>query len=298
MPRWYLSTRAHSVGGPTAPVKVLDADRPGFPGDLTSELVAAVRGRDVFFATHGFEVNQANGVANLGYWLQNLQIGNAVPIGIVWPGDAILPIFVDYILEGREAVQSGQLLAGFLNASFTGAVSLSFASHSLGARVVLQTISGLSAALHVRRLLLMAGAIDDNCLIDEYAAAANKVDQISLLASTRDNVLEFAFPLGNPLQGILSAGHPYHRAAIGRRGPAQPYPRAPRLQANWQIPENLDYGHHNYLPGQALNGSYALPVDIPPDNGTSPPAGTPGAFSGGDLWKPAFSAGFASTRYR
>ena len=45
MPRWFVSTRAQSVGGPVAPVKILDADRPGYPYDLTAELVAAVRGR-------------------------------------------------------------------------------------------------------------------------------------------------------------------------------------------------------------------------------------------------------------
>jgi len=82
------------------------------------ELLAAIQGRDVFFATHGFEVNQADGISHLGFWLDNLEIGNAVPIGIVWPGDCVIPIFVDYILEGREAIKSGQLLATFLNANF------------------------------------------------------------------------------------------------------------------------------------------------------------------------------------
>src|SRR6266403_1916759 len=130
MPHWILSTRAHSIGGPVAPVKVLDADRPGFTGDLMPELLAAIQGRDVFFATHGFEVNQADGISHLGFWLANLEIGNAVPIGIVWPGDCVIPIFVDYILEGREAIKSGQLLATFLNANFTGAVTVSFASRS------------------------------------------------------------------------------------------------------------------------------------------------------------------------
>src|ERR1700690_3941273 len=133
MPRWFLSTRAQSVGGPVAPVKILDADRPGCPFDLAPELLAAVRGREVFFGTHGFEVNQADGISHLTYWFNNLQIGSAVPIGILWPGDCIIPICVDYIVEGREAIQSGDLIADFLNANFTGAASFCFASHSLGA---------------------------------------------------------------------------------------------------------------------------------------------------------------------
>ena len=298
MPRWFLSTRAHSVGGPVGPVRILDADRPGYPGDLTSELLAAIRGHEVFFGTHGFEVNQANGISNLTYWLSNLQIGNAVPIGILWPGDCILPIFVDYVVEGNEAIHSGQLLAGFLNANFTGAISLCFASHSLGARVVLQTINGLSASFRIRRALLMAGAIDNNCLTAEYGNAANKIEEISVLASTEDDVLALAYPLGNPLQGIIDRGHPYHHEALGREGPAQPYPGAPRLHPNWQIPKNLDYGHHDYLPGGKLVAGFPLPVDIPPDDGQSPPAGTPLPLNDPRQWKPAWSAGFASTRYK
>ncbi len=296
MPRWFLSTRAQSVGGPVGPVKILDADRPGYSGDLAPDLLAAIRGREVFFGTHGFEVNQTDGISHLSYWFSNLEIGNAVPIGILWPGDCVLPVFVDYIAEGREAIQSGQLLATFLNTNLTSAVGLCFASHSLGARVVLQTIDGLSASFRVRRVLLMAGAIDNNCLTNEYSDACNKIEEISILASTRDDVLALAFPLGNPLQGIIDRGHPYYHEALGREGPAQPYPPALKLHPNWQIPANLNYGHHDYLPGQKLIADFQLPVDIPPDNGPDPPIGTPPQI--GEQWKPAWSAAFASTRYK
>jgi hypothetical protein len=297
MPRWFLSTRAQSVGGPVAPVKILDADRPGYTGDLTQELLGAIHGREVFFGTHGFEVNQADGITHLTYWFNNLQIGNSVPIGILWPGDCVVPIFVDYIAEGREAINSGKLLATFLNANFSGVVSLSFASHSLGARVVLQTIAGLAGGFRVRRTLLMAGAIDDNCLTAEYNSAAKKIDEISILASTRDDVLALAYPLGNPLQGIIDRGHPYYHAALGHTGPAQPYPPAPRLRPNWQIPSNLDYGHHSYLPQQPITASFSLPVDIPPENGPNPPTGTLPPLAPAQQWQPAWSAAFASARH-
>lgn len=296
MPQWFLSTRAQSVGGSVAPVKILDADRPGSTNDLTQELRAAVNGREVFFATHGFEVNQSNGIAHLSAWLDNLQIGDAVPIGILWPGDCVVPIFVDYIFEGNEAIQSGNRLADFINANLGGVVSVSFASHSLGARVVLQIIAGLAANFRVRRALLMAAAIDDDCLSAEYTSAANRIEQISLLASTCDDVLAFAFPLGNPLQGIIDRGHPYYHAALGRNGPAQPYPAPPRLQPNWQIPSNFDFGHHDYLPGATIPARYTLPVDIPAGDPNIPPA-TPPALINPPQWKPAFSAAFASSRY-
>jgi hypothetical protein len=296
MPRWFVSTRAQSVGGPVAPVKILDADRPGFPYDLTAELTAAVHGREAYFGVHGFEVNQADGIAHLTFWFGNLQIGNAVPIGILWPGDCVIPIGIDYVFEGREAIQSGDLIADFLNANFTGAASLSFASHSLGARVVLQTIDGLSR--RVRRALFMAGAIDNNCLTGEYNLAAEKIDQISILASTQDDVLALAFPLGNPLQGIIDCGHPYYHAALGREGPAQPFPPAPGLQPNWQIPANFDYGHHDYLPSEQLMAEFPLPIDIPAEQSPVPPVETPVQLADPAQWKPAWSAAFAATRYK
>jgi hypothetical protein len=298
MPHWFLSTRAHSIGGPvSAEVKIIDADRTGITSDLKPELLEAIRGHDVFFAVHGFNVNQRDGLAHLGFWFKNLDVGNAVKIGILWPGDCIIPIFVDYVLEGHEAIQSGKLLADFLNTNFTGAVTLSFASHSLGARVVLQTISGLNRT--IRRVLLMAGAIDDNCLTGEYANAAKKVEQISILASTRDAVLAAAYPLGNPIQGIIDRGHPYYHAALGREGPAPPFPNDLQVKSGWQIPKNIDYGHLDYIPGKSLPASFPQPVDIPPDAGPFPPAGAPDPINDDSkLWKPAWSAAFATNRYK
>jgi Alpha/beta hydrolase of unknown function (DUF900) len=297
MPRWFISSRVQSVGGPAGPIKVFDADRPGYSGDLLPELLAAISGHEVFFATHGFEVNQADGIAHLSYWFGNLQIESAVPVGILWPGDCVVPIFVDYIGEGREAIQSGQLLSGFLNANFTGAASLCFASHSLGARVVLQTISGLSSSFRIRRVILMAGALDNDCLTGEYSDAAGKIEDISVLASTKDDVLALAYPLGNPLQGILDRGHPYYHAALGRVGPALPCQR-PRLHSGWEIPAKFGYGHHDYLPGDKLVAAYSIPVDIPADDSPVPPAGTPQSLVDGKQWKPAWSAAIASTRYK
>jgi len=298
-PYWFLSTRAHSVGGPVGPVKVLRSDLPGYPGDLTGALVDAIRGREIFFVVHGFNVNQNDGLQHLGYWMDNLQIGNAIPIGILWPGDCIVPIFLDYVVEGHEAIHSGKELAKFLNDQLSVAASVCFASHSLGARVVLQTISGLSPGIRVRRTVLMAGALDDTCLTNEYKNAANRVEEISLLASKKDDVLSMAYPAGNFLQGIIDRGHPYWHAALGREGPAQPYPPPPQLQLEWMIPDPLNYGHLDYIPGAAIAAQYPSAVEIPPDGGPCPPDGTPALLADpGAKWKPGFSAGFVSTRYQ
>lgn len=299
MARWFLNTRVQSVGGPVGPVKILDADRPGYVGDLTQEFLNAIHGREVFLGTHGFEVNQEDGVSHLTCWFDDLQIGTALPVGILWPGDCIVPIAVDYIWEGHEAIASGNLLSAFINTVFTGVVSLGFASHSLGARVALQMIRGLKS-ISVRRVVLMAGAIDNDCLTGEYKDIVSRVGEISILSSVKDDVLALAFPLGNPLQRIIDHSHPYFRSALGHKGPAQPYPSSPPLQPNWQIPQNLNFGHHDYLPGQTIpNPPYSLPTEIPPDSGPSPPSNTPTQLATNPkLWKPAWSAAFASTRYQ
>ena len=162
--------------------------------------------------------------------------------------------------------------------------------------MVLQTIRRLN--LHVRRVLLMAGAIDDNCLTNEYADAAKKIDQISLLTSKCDAVLAAAYPLGNPLQGIIDRGHPYYHAALGREGPANPAQLAPLLRSGWEIPKPIDYGHLDYIPGRPLPDIYPQPCEIPPD-APVPPQGTPASMTADTkLWKPAFSAAFATNRYK
>lgn len=297
MPHWFLSTRAHSVGGPVAAeVKVIDSDRTGFTGDLAPELKKAIHGHEVFFGVHGFNVNQKSGICCLNSWLDNMDLGDTVKVGILWPGDSFIPIFLDYVVEGHEAIHSGKLLADFLNKNFIGASALSFASHSLGARVVLETIDGLNC--NVRRVLLMAGAIDNNCLTDEYAKAAKRIDQISILASTCDAVLALAYPLGNPIQGIIDSGHPYYHAALGRKGPENTAGLSNRLHPGWQIPECFNFGHLNYLPRTALTAKFPQPCDIPPCNPIAP-QGTPAAIAPDpEQWKPAFSAGFATWRYK
>jgi hypothetical protein len=312
MPHWFLSTRVQTHGGSVGPVKAFFSDQPGKTSEtdtsILPNLAAAVRGRDVFFVTHGFEVNQDDGISHLDWWLQNFDstvpaAANApVGIGVIWPGDAFIPILVDYVIEGNEAISSGDELSGFINQNFTGAVTLSFASHSLGARLILQLMRGLAPQFSVRRVLMMAGAIDSNCLINEYADVVNKIKptaEISILASVEDDVLALAFPLGNPLQRIIDHMHPYFRAALGHRGPATPFPASPPMQSGWQIPKKLDYGHHDYLPGEQITDTYPLPVDIPPCNTPVPPDGTPPSIrTDPKKWKPAWSAAFASTRYR
>jgi pimeloyl-ACP methyl ester carboxylesterase len=254
----------------------------------TGEFATLVRARDLVLATHGFNVSRGEGVKALSHWEPICALQPAcLFIGVLWPGDSRFVPVLNYPFEGDDAIACGRLLAGLLNREATGAASISLISHSLGARVVLEAARQLNRK--VRRLILMAGAIEDDCLVEEYAAAARNVEKIYTLASKKDRVLQFAFPIGNPVGEIVMRGHPYFDAAIGREGPSSPISLEQQGGA-WQIPRNWDYGHGDYLPEDPVAQQIPLPVAAPGPQ--TPPAGQ---FEG---WKPAWSASAVSTQVK
>jgi len=286
----FLDLRLQPVGGGLAgSVSTCQGTSVGdYSGLNLNELLAVIQGRHVLIASHGFNVNRADGIACLSNWNMLLQMPQPYSafLGLLWPGDSIWAHGLDYPSEPKVADEAGVLAAAFINTNFKRAASISFASHSLGARVVLATISHLS--LPVRRLVLMAPAIDDNCLMTEFQAAAAKVGTISVLASKKDEVLSAAFPLGNFFAGIIAAGHPWWRGALGRGGPVLPWPA--NFQAPFEIPDNWKFEHGNYLQINTPEPpALRLPVDVPPQGSPPPP---------GAGWQESFSSAFASTRFR
>jgi hypothetical protein len=150
--------------------------------------------------------------------------------------------------------------------------------------------------LPVRRLTLMAPAIDDNCLNTEFQAAAAKVGTISVLASKKDEVLSAAFPLGNFFAGIIAAGHPWWRAALGHCGPAKPWPA--NFQPPFEIPDNWKF-EHGELPANRQAAARELcrfPSMCRPKARRRPNWMQDGKAVQG--WQEAFSSAFASTRFR
>jgi hypothetical protein len=287
----FLDVRLSPTGGNLAASVAINqgTDIGNYQSLTRAQLIADLQGRHVLIAAHGFNVNRADGIAHLSNWEGLLQLpAPSVFVGLLWPGDSIWAHGLDYPEEPRIADEAGRLIAPFLDSTFGGAASISFASHSLGARVVLETVSKMS--LPVRRINLMAGAIDDNCLNTEFQAAAARIGEISALASTKDKVLSAAFPLGNFFAGIIAEGHPWWHAALGHRGPSHPLPG--NFQAPFEIPDNWSFGHGNYLQiDPAPVPPIALPQDVPP-NGSAQPAG------GARGWQEAWSAAFSSTRFR
>jgi len=314
MPTYFIDLRADPAGGnPVADVGDIrvrsDAEpNPNPATPLDSALVQSILGRDVLLGTHGFHVDRADGIANLSHWKEWLDLGpNGILVGVLWPGDSRWLPFVDYPFEGDEAIQSGRLLAQYLAGSFAGAASLSFASHSLGARVMLETIRGLSGSPKLKTLTLMAAAIDDTCLADEYRSAAQGMQRVSVLSSACDDVLKWAFPGGNLLSGIVTRGMPYWHGALGRYGPNPP-DQPPRLFATPILPDSWQFGHFSYIncagsvtgPPQESAGFQPLPLVVPSDSQTQLPPEARSQPDGPEIqnWRQAWAAGFVSSRFR
>ncbi|HWA95012.1 MAG TPA: alpha/beta hydrolase [Terracidiphilus sp.] len=294
----FLDVRMHPVGGELAAQVSLfqGTDIGNYTGMALGDLLAQINGRHVFLVAHGFNVNRADGIACLANWETLLQPQEpAVFLGLLWPGDSVWAHGLDYPSEPRVANNAGRLVAQFIDTNFGGAASISLASHSLGARVVLETAQQMKHGL--RRVILMAPAIDDNCLATEFSTAAAHAEAISVLASKKDTVLSGLFPLGNFFAGILTVGHPWWHAALGHTGPAGSVPA--NFVPPYQIPDNWNFNHGDYLLiSQPAAPALPLPTQVPPNGSPvfAPDTGASGQPIGG--WQSSFTAAFASTRLR
>jgi hypothetical protein len=292
----FLDCRMQPVGGELSTIVAVNRGTSidDYTGINAGDLLNAIRGQHVLIATHGFNVNRKDGIASLSNWegLLQLPMGSAF-VGLLWPGDSVWAHGLDYPGEPKVADEAGDLLAGFIDATFANAASVSFASHSLGARVVLST--ALKMNLPVRRVTLMAGALDDNCLNKEFQAVADKVDQISLLSSAKDEVLSLAFPMGNFFAGIIDGGHPWWHAAIGHAGASTPWPS--NLQVPCMIPDNWKFQHGDYLRiSPQAPPRLPIPTAVPPNGADYPELDANDQAVAG--WQSAFSAAYVSTRFR
>ncbi len=272
---------------------------PGSPPTAVSgsprDLADAMLGKHIIFATHGFNVSEEDGYAELSNWHTLLQLDPSyLLIGMVWPGDSSWLGPLCYPGEGQHAMKCGDLLAEFIETYGTGAATVSFVSHSLGARFILQAIASLDPSFTVRQVAIMAGAVNDDCLTNEYQSAAARIGKINLLASRKDEVLSLAFPPGNLFEGIIDKGHPYWSGALGRYGPVTPVPGKPI--GRFLIPDDWNFGHGNYV-------SLAPPLDPPLVVQDVPPEGTPVPYAPPpdvkpEPWQPSWTAAFVSTRFK
>jgi Alpha/beta hydrolase of unknown function (DUF900) len=284
----FLSTRALAGGGGVAPaVTACAATVSSYVPLSLNELKSFVHGRDVLIATHGFNVNRASGIECLSEWEPLLQLpATAAFVGLLWPGDSDSLYALAYPAEPENAMEAGTMAGQFIDANFADAASISIAAHSLGNRVLLQTIRVMSR--RIRRAILMAGAVSDDCLTAEFADVPGKVDSITVLSSMRDEVLQWAFPVGNLAAEIMGHDHPWWQAALGRLGPRV---APPNLQPPGRIPDAWDYGHLDYL---RTDPAAQMPIQPP----TAVPVSGAAPLNGAAGWQQAWSASFVSSRFR
>jgi pimeloyl-ACP methyl ester carboxylesterase len=285
----FLDVRALSGGGDVSEnVQVRTGTSLADYTDLgLGDLLGLIHGKDVLIGTHGFNVNRSDGIVDLSSWERLLSLPDSgMFVGLLWPGDSESLHALSYPAEPEHAMAAGAMVAAFVDSNFCNAASVSFVSHSLGARVILEAMSKLK--LPVRRAILMAGAIGDDCLTSEFADVPPKVAAITALASKEDGVLRWAFPLGDLAAEIIDHKHPWWESALGRFGPSG---RPQHYQSPGQIPPEWDYGHGDYLRVDPPAPQVLPATTVVPLSGQKP-------LNGADGWQEAWSASVVSGRFK
>lgn len=169
-----------------------------------------------------------------------------------WPGDADWWSFFDkadfliYPAAVHTAVRAATELANALW-RMPNLETVDFIGHSLGSRVVLETLLLLRtrALPRVRRVALMAAAVPSEMLepggrfYDLLIALHGEGTTIDILHSSADTVLHYAFPPGQSLAG----GREASERALGRFGPS---PLMPGYRSNISEREIDGAAHGDY----------------------------------------------------
>jgi len=205
------------------------------PGQFNTDIVAQER-RSCIVMVHGFNNNDGEAAAAYdGFRARQVQAYgttvdelNAILGDAFWPGDAAwgwFDLFDFGVYSGAIGHAHGTAteLAAMLR-RMPNLLDLSFIGHSLGCRVILETIDHLLKAADappIRRVCLMAPAVpmeklepegDFHATLTQLAANGT---EILVLHSRQDKVLQFAFPIGQAMGG---PGEKSDRA-LGREGP-------------------------------------------------------------------------------
>ena len=219
----FLDFRTQGVGGSILEEpRVLEAD--GLVDPISLRPLGAslpeerTLGREVVFATHGFNVSRKQGIHALAQLERDLGLrAELVFVGVLWPGDFWTPV-INYPAEAEDAVRCGRLLAKFANETLARARGVSLVSHSLGGRLVLEAAKHLARPAH--EVCLLAAAVDDDCLsTKQYAAARERTGRISVLASQKDTVLRLSYPVGDFFSDLFYDDDSPARKALGYHGP-------------------------------------------------------------------------------
>jgi len=241
-------------GGAVFPGWLSDLDS-GAPVDPIAFRQASA-GAQILFLLHGYNVHLAAAKQMFTRLIPLLpQAGEeCMLVAVTWPGDSKLG-FVSFPAEGLDADDTGRHFLNFIRDFVAPGAGLNFASHSLGARVVLETAQNVRYWLNrdARQICMAAPAVDRDCLTnpDKYAPTVRRAGRVALLSSKKDQVLKWAYPLGDFGEWLMFGGDEAAKA-LGRKGPykLQEAPAAlrDRILAT-QVPKRCKVGHGDYFPG-------------------------------------------------
>ncbi len=183
-----------------------------------------------------------------------------------WPGDKKWGVFkpLCYPWEIETARIVAERLHRFLTelrAPGGWPLSIALVCHSLGNRVALELVSRLDSGqspghLHFRIRCLMAAAVPVFMVEPggELRPPALRIGRSLALHSTKDRVLQWAFPIGE-----TAAGEGFFPSAVGRKG---------KPGGTWTQSEAVQgYAHHDYWIGPesatSVRAFFGAPVERP-----------------------------------
>lgn len=243
---YFLDFRGRNVGGPVVPGRIVHL--PGIASGTEDDIRREPR---IIFLTHGFNVARDDGQAKL----RNLSVtlarsAHIAHVLVTWPGDSWANA-ASYMFEGNDADDTARELVRFIDRVVSDGTQLSFAAHSLGARVVMETLKRLpKGRFAVSQVCVMAAAIDDFSLAwrRTYRDAVENSGRVSVLASRKDKVLRLAYPAGDILQSFFFFWKDIGGLALGYHGPrgTDGLP-VPVNVLHEQIPDDAGSDHGDYL---------------------------------------------------
>ncbi len=244
MPGFLLDLRSAPEGGAVVPARLTP---PGGTIDQLQQCNAAV------FLIHGFNVNRADATAELQAFGASLPaLGAGAAVAVLWPGDSVVgPL--SYPFETSKADDSALELAKFIADNLPQRPAISFVGHSLGCRVVMETVRHLWIEdIPIAQVCVMAAAVDNDSLASaaQYFNAAQYASRVGALFSPSDRVLRYAYPLGNLVSAFLHWASTTD-AALGYSGPRSSSAPPGTVPADVQgigIPASAGVDHGDYLP--------------------------------------------------
>lgn len=169
------------------------------------------RHEPLLFLLHGFNVNRKDGVAQLSKLAKALSekdLGFGAIVWVTWPGDGPGGP-MSYPLQEPDADDTAHHLARALSETIRPREPVHFAAHSLGCRVVLETVNRLlGSTVAVGTVVTMAAALDGDSpsRLARYRSAVESVDRMLVLRSVDDRVLRWAFPVGDLVSALFYGG--------------------------------------------------------------------------------------------